>query len=569
MPAPGDQYRENAHTLNPFLPAQPHVSEYTAAEIATLQSRLEKQLGPEYISTRPGNGGGKVHYLAADKVISLANEVFGFNGWSSEIRNVTVDFVEEHPQTGRINIGLSAVMRVTLKDGTFHEDIGYGHCENTKGKAAAFEKAKKEAATDSMKRALRSFGNVLGNCLYDKDYLGRVTKVKVAPSKWDEEKLHRHPDFAPIKREPPQTQDVAPGQRPGNAIPRNASVQSMRSVGSGEFEDDFDGNEFDETDFNHPDEVRLDDSVISNGAQVPAQRAINGPQSNAQRQSMPRTHSMPQMRPPNMPQLAPMQNAQAPQRPQMAPQAPMAAAQPSNKMLPPQTPGNQARPQQPQMSNVQGQAHGDGIRSNSSSGSTVGSPAPQAQQRQSNGQAQNSDQAPAQPPSGAPVGFVSGRAADGARVGAPAAFNPHAESPSIRRTQGIDPRVSAPIKRTQLGNQTTAISPAPLPNAAGSFQAGPAPPPHGLPRPGAANYVNPQADMTRRIGMPQQGRPGFQGANNYRPPTAVKRPAMADVTNTHMNQMDGTGDPKKPKLDGVATTTAGGEAGVADQAPMT
>ncbi len=61
------------------------------------------------------------------------------------------------------------------------QDIGYGHIENCKGKAAAFEKAKKEGTTDALKRALRNFGNVLGNCIYDKDYLARVTKVKVAP----------------------------------------------------------------------------------------------------------------------------------------------------------------------------------------------------------------------------------------------------------------------------------------------------------------------------------------------------------------------------------------------------
>ena len=71
----------------------PRISEYTAKEIAILQSRLDKQLGPEYISTRPGNGGGKVHYLAAEKVINLANEVFGFNGWSSQIKEVQIDFV--------------------------------------------------------------------------------------------------------------------------------------------------------------------------------------------------------------------------------------------------------------------------------------------------------------------------------------------------------------------------------------------------------------------------------------------------------------------------------------------
>jgi DNA repair and recombination protein RAD52 len=34
-----------------------------------------------------------VHYLAAEKCIGLANEVFGFNGWSSAIRDVQVDFV--------------------------------------------------------------------------------------------------------------------------------------------------------------------------------------------------------------------------------------------------------------------------------------------------------------------------------------------------------------------------------------------------------------------------------------------------------------------------------------------
>lgn len=61
------------------------------------------------------------------------------------------------------------------------QDIGYGHIENCKGKAAAFEKAKKEGTTDALKRALRNFGNVLGNCIYDKDYVSKVTKVKAMP----------------------------------------------------------------------------------------------------------------------------------------------------------------------------------------------------------------------------------------------------------------------------------------------------------------------------------------------------------------------------------------------------
>jgi DNA repair and recombination protein RAD52 len=35
--------------------------------------------------------------------------------------------------------------------------------------------------TDAVKRALRNFGNLLGNCLYDKQYAQEVVKIKVPP----------------------------------------------------------------------------------------------------------------------------------------------------------------------------------------------------------------------------------------------------------------------------------------------------------------------------------------------------------------------------------------------------
>ncbi len=89
----GEQHNPKHPTVNPYEEVKSHVSEYTAQEIATLSSRLEKQLGPEYISTRPGASGTKVPYLAADKCINLANEVFGFNGWSSGIQQIQIDFV--------------------------------------------------------------------------------------------------------------------------------------------------------------------------------------------------------------------------------------------------------------------------------------------------------------------------------------------------------------------------------------------------------------------------------------------------------------------------------------------
>ena len=89
----GMPYAQNAVTANPFEEPQRRMSEYTAQDIATLQARLDKKLGPEYISSRPGAAGQKVHYLSADKCINLANEVFGFNGWSSSIQKIDIDFV--------------------------------------------------------------------------------------------------------------------------------------------------------------------------------------------------------------------------------------------------------------------------------------------------------------------------------------------------------------------------------------------------------------------------------------------------------------------------------------------
>ena len=548
---PGDQHRDNANTVNPFAPPTPRISEWTAQEIATLSSRLEKQLGPEYISTRPGAGGGKVHYLAAEKVINLANEVFGFNGWSSSIQNVQIDFVDENTTNGKITLGLSTIVRVTLKDGTYHEDIGYGHIENCKGKAAAFEKAKKEAATDAMKRALRNFGNVLGNCLYDKDYLGKVTKLKVAPSKWDAENLYRHPDFAPIKRESisgaaareqPQTNGNGVNETVrGHEVGRMPSNRSLASAGSAEFDDDFGGGDLDDTDFSHPDEVRLDDS---RAMESPAQRQA---QSNAQRNGVQRMQSMPNVRPSNVQPPQPPQGLQNPQRPPgvQRPQAGIMQAQPG-RMLPPQTPGAQ-RPSV--AANGPGGYDGAGSRSTSSS-AEEGQPQQQKNGAPSAQPEEYQPPMPTEPPPGIPAGFVTGRsasflnqAAEGKAVAPPAAFNPHAESPSIRRTQGINPNKSAPIMRESLSNA--------LANAANG---GPQQNQQQGNGPNRSNFVNPAVDPTRRVGMPGGGGPPNRGA--YKPPSAVKRPALTDVSN--LPQVDGGADTKKQRVESPAPAVENG-----------
>lgn len=529
---PGDQHSSNGgnNTANPFEEVKPHISEYTAQEIASLQSRLQKQLGPEYISSRSGPGGQKLHYIPADKCIQLANEVFGFNGWSSQIKDLQVDFVDENPTTGKVNLGLSVIVRVSLRDGTFHEDIGYGHIENCKGKAAAFEKAKKEGTTDAMKRALRNFGNVLGNCIYDKDYLAKVTKVKVAPTKWDSENLYRHSAYA-TKKEEAAPNGVVLKQEPD-------SIPSVTARGS--FEDEFDDGAFDETDFTsaydpdaHPDEIALPDVPPPAPRHNNASRAVNGPGPAAAVQP---THNSAVPNQTRQPQARPQQ-MQAPTRPQPQNNAQMAGARPPQprpqQPSQPQTPNGLSRSNsgagrgisQPPTANPtgipQGAVPGHGRVLNQPNRQRTpplpnGSASPGGFNRPQNPDSEPTNNQTFQPPDGnLPIGFFSakvalptdGQAADVAAIPPKtAAFNPHSESPSIRKTPGIDHTKTIPVNRNfKQAPPTPAAAAAPVAR-------------------GNINVVNPQLDATRRVGAPGSPSPlGNRGS--YKPPTMVGKRA--------------------------------------------
>ncbi|XP_077983173.1 uncharacterized protein LOC144437981 [Glandiceps talaboti] len=154
-------------------------TEFTEDEHKAIQGALRQRLGPEFISQRAGPGGQKLAYVEGWRVVQLANETFGFNGWSHSITHQNIDFVD---QVGpKYYVGVSAVVKVQLKDGVHHEDIGYGVSEGLKSKALSIEKARKEAVTDGLKRALKSFGHGLGNCLGDKNYLRCVGRAPKAP----------------------------------------------------------------------------------------------------------------------------------------------------------------------------------------------------------------------------------------------------------------------------------------------------------------------------------------------------------------------------------------------------
>ena len=130
------------------------------------------------------------------------------------------------------------------------------------------------------------------------------------------------------------------------------------------------------------------------------------------------------------------------------------------------------------------------------------------------------------------VGFFTARAAESLQndprlpLKAPA-FNPHLESPSIRKTAGVDHTRTKPVGREAVG--------------------APQQPP--VPR---ASFVNPQSDKSRRVGMPMGAASPLQNRGSYRPPQMKRsvegsgpRLALGDVTNLVSDA--GGGDVKRQK----------------------
>lgn len=143
-------------------------------EEQVIEDCLRRYLHKDEVSRRSGPGGHKLSYLEIGRAIELANWIFTYKGWSSSIQDITMDFCDE--KNGRFAVGVSAIVRVTLQNGCYHEDVGYGTMSNCSDRGQALEKTKKEAISDALKRCLRLFGNGLGNCLNDKDFLTEIGK---------------------------------------------------------------------------------------------------------------------------------------------------------------------------------------------------------------------------------------------------------------------------------------------------------------------------------------------------------------------------------------------------------
>lgn len=131
---------------------------------------LNQELDSNRIKTRQ-KGNINLSYLEGFDIMQTANNIFGFGNWSYSISNLT-QVSSEQNQNQNYVICYKAVVKVSIhnKEHTkdiSREDVGFG-TGIAKTLADANEGGAKEAVTDAIKRALRSFGNQFGNSLYGK-----------------------------------------------------------------------------------------------------------------------------------------------------------------------------------------------------------------------------------------------------------------------------------------------------------------------------------------------------------------------------------------------------------------
>lgn len=136
-----------------------------------ISAELSRKLDPANVKPAKAYG-PKGDYIEGWHAMAEANRIFGFDGWDYTITECKC--VSERPrkigkdQNAKDGFGVSyiATVQVTVY-GVTRQDVGSGHGYDVDC-GLAHESAIKEAVTDALKRALRSFGNPFGLALYDK-----------------------------------------------------------------------------------------------------------------------------------------------------------------------------------------------------------------------------------------------------------------------------------------------------------------------------------------------------------------------------------------------------------------
>lgn len=150
-------------------------TEWALVKIGTLQSRLES------LTTRKRKHNSYPTKISTHTIINLANDVFGYDGWSSQILEFEIKFEEskndhnlandqndqndengdyDHDMRCGFTAYAMAVVRVELTDGTFRDATGYATAVNLP-RGMCLSNCRKQAITDASKNAILSFRELL------------------------------------------------------------------------------------------------------------------------------------------------------------------------------------------------------------------------------------------------------------------------------------------------------------------------------------------------------------------------------------------------------------------------
>jgi DNA recombination protein Rad52 len=143
------------------------MSAFSRSQIKKLVGKLD----PSRVNVREV-GGHRRDYIEGWFAIEEANRIFGFAGWDREMAHF--ERVFERTRADGTMCAYVARVRIRVRAGesfVVREGTGFGEA-HARLLGDAHERALKMAETDATKRALATFGNRFGLCLYDRERRG-------------------------------------------------------------------------------------------------------------------------------------------------------------------------------------------------------------------------------------------------------------------------------------------------------------------------------------------------------------------------------------------------------------
>jgi DNA recombination protein Rad52 len=200
---------------------------------------LTRNVNPQYVRSREAHG-RSLSYLEGWYVISEANRIFGFDGWSRETTESKCIIAREN--RGSFLAVYTAKVRLTVRAGKIdivREGHGTGECRGELP-GEIHDVALKAAETDATKRALATFGRPFGLELYRKPAIVPAPVLAAPPLAPAATEGHGglHPDdTTPIPRPSTfhgrerylATRERAPYKLEGSTVARPAAQSAART----------------------------------------------------------------------------------------------------------------------------------------------------------------------------------------------------------------------------------------------------------------------------------------------------------------------------------------------------